>query len=110
MAQDVIARIENQKDPSQVVAIRYLREENAFVTSGIQSHFAYEEIMLPAHLVVMDMQLIGTIVSAILEKLSQSCERDESFHYASQFEVLGKHYTLTPRGPYMRLNLCECTE
>ena len=42
----IIARITNKDDPNQVIAIKYLREENAFVTSGIQAHFGEKEIMI----------------------------------------------------------------
>ena len=42
MSQDstngIIATIENKDNPSQVVAIKYLPDEKAFVTSGIQTH------------------------------------------------------------------------
>ena len=64
---DIVATIENTKDPTQRIALYYLREENAFVTSGIQHHFGEKEILIPAHLVIMDSQLIGSIISAILE-------------------------------------------
>lgn len=67
----IIANIENRKKPGQAVAIKYLRDQDAFVTSGIHAYFGEKEILIPAHLVALDFQLIGTIVSAILEKLSR---------------------------------------
>jgi len=101
---DIVATIENDKDPAQSVRIHYLREESAFVTMGIREHFDEKEILIPAQLMVIDFQLIGTIVSAILEKLSQAHDRDSTFEYAPQFDVLGRIYTLAPYGDYMRLS------
>jgi len=36
---DIIATIGNKEDPTQNIDIRYLSDENAFVTSGIKLHF-----------------------------------------------------------------------
>ena len=69
---DIIATIGNKEDPTQNIDIRYLSDENAFVTSGIKLHFDEREILIPSQLVIVDFQLIGVIVSAILEKLSQA--------------------------------------
>ena len=103
-ATDIVATIQNEKDPSQSIRIHYVREQNAFVTSGIKAHFGEKEILIPAQLMVIDFQLIGTIISAILEKLSQACDRDSTFEYVPQFDVLGKTYALVPHGDYMRLS------
>jgi len=99
----IIATIENKDNPSQVVAIKYLPDESAFVTSGIHTHFGVKEILMPAHLLVMDFQLMGAIVSAILEKLSQAKEMEQSFDYSPKFAVLDKTYMLTEYGEYMKL-------
>ena len=69
---DIIATIGNKEDQTQNIDIRYLSDENAFVTSGIKLHFGEREILIPSQLVLVDFQLIGAIVSAILEKLSQA--------------------------------------
>jgi len=98
-----IATIENRDNPSQSIDVLYKREENAFVTSGIQDHFGEKEILIPAHLVVMDLQLIGAIVSAILEKISQAHDRDSTFSYVPRFDVLDKTYTLENYGAYVKL-------
>lgn len=102
-----IARIENKDNPDQVVAIKYFRAENAFLTSGIQEYFGEKEILIPVHLVVSDFELIGAILSAILEKLSRACERDASFSYAPDFEVLGRRYLMAEEGPYVKLSAAE---
>jgi hypothetical protein len=103
----IIATIENRDKPGQAVAIKYLRDRNAFVTSGIRTYFDEKEILIPAHLVAIDFQLIGTIVSAILEKLSQAHEMETTFDYEPRFEVLDKVYVLTERGEYMELSVAE---
>jgi hypothetical protein len=100
---NIIASIKNSQNPDQAVDIVYWKEKNAFVTSGIHSHFAEKEILVPAHLVAVDIRLIGTIISAILEELSRASEGDTAFAYASQFNVLDKTYSLTEEGVYMRL-------
>lgn len=100
----VIATIENTKDKGQTVDIVYLREMNAFVTSGIWNHFAEKEMLIPAHLVIDDIELMGTIVSAILEELSKSRDRESTFKYPEVFEVLGETYTMTEDKGYMRLD------
>jgi len=104
---DIIATIGNKEDPTQNIDIRYLRDENAFVTSGIKLYFAEKEILIPSQLVLMDFQLIGAIVSAILEKLSQAHDMDSTFEYESQFNVLDKPYSLEEWGEYMKLSVVE---
>ena len=99
----IVASIENQADPSQRIDINYVQEDNAFVTQGIQTHFAEKEISIPAHLVVTDFQLMGVIVSEILEKLSQARDGETTFEYASRLQVLDKVYSLEDGGEYMML-------
>lgn len=100
----IVATIENEKDPTQSITIQYLREENAFVTSGIRVNFDEREILIPAYLVVMDLRRMGAIISAILEKLSQAHDREGTFQYASRFDALDKTYSLARYGDYMRLS------
>jgi hypothetical protein len=102
-AETIIASIENQVDPSQRIDIKYIQGDNAFITHGIYKHFAEKEIAIPGHLVVMDFQLIGAIVSEILEKLSKAREGETTFQYAPQLQVLDKVYTLADEGEYMML-------
>jgi len=104
---DIIATIGNKEDPTQNIDIRYLSGENAFVTSGIKLHFDEREILIPSQLVIMDFQLIGAIVSAILEKLSQARDMESTFDYAPQFQVLDKTYSLESCGEYMKLSVLE---
>jgi len=85
----IIATIENKDKPGQAVAIKE------------------KEILIPAHLVAIDFQLIGTIVSAILEKLSRAKEMETTFDYEPRFEVLDKVYVLTECGEYMELSVAE---
>jgi hypothetical protein len=99
----VIAIITNQQNPEQSVKIKYLRTEDAFITSGIQAHLGMKEILIPAHLVAVDFQLIAAIISAILERISLARETDAPFAYANRFEVLDKRYTLAEYGKYMKL-------
>ncbi len=103
ISEGIIATIANKDNPSQVVAVKYLPDEISFVTSGIQTYFGEKEIMIPAHLVVTDLQLIGAIVSSILEKLSQAQEKEGTFEYSPSFTALDKKYTLTEYGEYMKL-------
>jgi hypothetical protein len=104
---DIIATIGNKEDPTQNIDVRYLSDENAFVTSGIKLHFDEREILIPSQLVIMDFQLIGAIVSAILEKLSQARDMESTFDYAPQFHVLDKTYSLESCGEYMKLSVLE---
>jgi len=55
----------------------------------------------------MDFQLIGAIVSAILEKLSQARDMESTFDYVPQFHVLDKTYSLENCGEYMKLSVVE---
>ena len=99
----IIATIENKDDPSQSIALKYLSNENAFVTSGIQTHFAEKEILIPSHLVTINFDLMGTILSSILEKLSKARDMETSFEYAPTFAVMGKKYSMTEYGEFMKL-------
>jgi hypothetical protein len=101
--EQIIATIANSKNPSQVVSIKYLRSKSAFCTLGIQSLLGSREILIPVYLVAKDLQLIGTIISAILERISQADETGATFVYEKRFEVLGRQYTLTEEGEYMKL-------
>lgn len=99
----IVASIENQTDPSQRVDIKYVQGDNVFVTQGIYTQFAEKEISIPGHLVVMDFQLMGAIVSEILEKLSQARDGETTFEYASRLQVLDKEYSLEDGGETMML-------
>lgn len=105
----VIGTIQNHRNPDQAVDLVYLPEENGFATSGIRTHFDLPEILIPSHLVAQDIQLIGAIVSAILERISQAGEQDGVFEYASRFTVLDREYTFTPHGRFMRLEVESST-
>ena len=100
---EIIGTIANSKNPSQVISIKYVRSKSAFCTSGILSHLGSKEILIPVYLVAKDFQLVGTIISAILERISQADETGATFVYEKRFEVLGRQYTLTEEGDYMRL-------
>lgn len=102
-SEQIIGKILNKDNPEQVVAIQYLRQESAFVTSGMKTHLGVKEILIPVHLVALDFQLVGAILSAILEKISHSHEMDLSFHYVSRFQVMGKEYSLTEYGEFMKI-------
>ena len=99
----VIATVENKDNPNQVIAIKYLRKENAFVTDGIHANLGEKEILMPVHLIAKDLEMMGAILSAILEKISQAHEKDLPFEYVSQFEVMGTLYSLKEQGGYIRL-------
>jgi len=99
----IIATIRNQDDPLQEVHILYMADENTFATSGIMRHFGVREILIPAYLVVKDLELMGTIVAAILEKISQAKESDSTFKYGTYLEAMGKQYTMTRKGEFMML-------
>jgi len=99
----IIGTISNRVNPGQEVAIKYLRRESAFVTSGLKTYFGMKEILVPVHLVAIDLQLVGTILSAILEKISHAHEMDVPFHYVPGFEVMGKAYNITEYGEFMKL-------
>jgi hypothetical protein len=99
----IIATISNKNNPSQIISIKYLKPENAFCTSGIQDYLGVKEILIPVYMVAKDLQLIGTILSAIMERISEANDTGTPFVYAQRFEVLGKHYTLTEVGEYMKL-------
>ena len=101
----VIGTIQNSRNPDQTIAIKYLKEENAFVTSGIEAQLGVKDILIPAHLVAVDFQLVGAIISTILEKISQAYEKDSTFDYVSKFEVLDRAYSLTEHGEYMKLDV-----
>lgn len=100
----VIARIENRRDRNQVIELHYARALNGFITSGIRVYFGHKEILIPAHLVIRDLHLMGAIVSAILERISQAEESEISFSYARRFKVLEQEYELSEQQEYMRLS------
>ncbi len=104
MQDPVIARIENSRDRSQVIELHYARALNGFVTSGIRLYFGHKEILIPVHLVVRDLHLMGAIVSAILERISQAKESETAFSYAPRLAVLEQEYELSEQEGYMRLS------
>ena len=99
----IIATIRNQHDPRQEVHILYKAHENVFATSGIMRHFGVREILIPAYLVVKDLELMGTIVAAILEEISQAKDSESTFQYSPYLEVMGKEYTMKRDGEFMVL-------
>ena len=99
----VVGTIQNRNNPQQIIAIKYLRPENAFVTSGIHAYFGIREVLIPVFMAVSDFQLMGTIVSAILERISIADDAGLEFSYAQRFSVLDRNYTLKARGEYVEL-------
>ncbi len=99
----VIGTITNKDNPRQVVNIVYLRDENAFCTSGFRSLFGIKEILIPLTMVANDFQLVGAIISAILERISVAAETNLPFAYAQRFEVLDRVYTLNESGDFVKL-------
>ncbi len=102
-AERTIATIENKDNPSQSIDLKYLSDENAFVTSGIQTYFGEKEIFIPSQLVVINFDLIGAIVSTILENISKAQEAESTFEYPPSFKVLGNKYSMAEYGEYMKL-------
>jgi hypothetical protein len=99
----VVGTIQNRNNPQQIIAIKYLRPENAFVTSGIRAYFGIREVLIPVFMAVSDFQLMGAIVSAILERISIADDAGLEFSYAQGFSVLDRNYTLKARGEYVEL-------
>lgn len=99
-----IATFKNHRSTEQEIDVLYLRERNAFVTFGIKRFFGEKEILIPAYLVVSDFQLIGAIISTILEKLSVLCNGDGQFNYASRLEAMGQEFSLIEEDDYMILD------
>ena len=99
----VIGTITNKRNPDQVIEIIYLSGETAFCTSGIRSLLNMKEILIPVYLVASDFQLVGAIVSEILERISVARETGIPFEYASRFEVLDRAYTFSESGDFMKL-------
>jgi len=99
----VIGTIANKRKPDQVVEIVYLRTENAFRTSGIRRLLNMKEILIPVYMVANDFQLVGAIISEILERISVARETGIPFEYARRFEVLDRVYTLSESGDFMKL-------
>jgi hypothetical protein len=104
---NIIATIINTSNSEQNIDILYLKEKNAFLTFGINNFFAEKEILIPAYLGIGDFNLVGAIVSAILEKMSQVSDNDGYFEYPAQLVVLGCNYSLTEDGEYMILEKIE---
>ncbi len=100
-----VATIKNDKHPSREVEILYVPEKNAFVTSGIYDHFGVKEILIPAYLVIRDIELMGTIISCFLDEISLAQENESTFSYCARFSALDQDYTLTEIGDYMKLDL-----
>lgn len=99
----VIGTITNKRNPDQSVRILYLRDENAFCTSGIRGFLNLKEILIPVYMVANDFQLVGAIISAILERMSVAKETGAPFEYAPRFEVMDRVYRLSESGDFMRL-------
>jgi hypothetical protein len=99
----VVGTIQNRNNPQQIIAIKYLRPENAFVTSGIRAFFGIREVLIPVFMAVSDFQLMGAIVSAILERISIADDAGLEFSYAQGFSVLDRNYTLKARGESVEL-------
>ena len=100
---NIIATIKNQENPAQEVDILYIARENGFATSGIMEHFGLREILIPAYMVIKDIELIGSIIAVILEEISQAHESEGVFQYSPHLEVMGRDYTMRRSGDYMML-------
>ncbi|MFN3533944.1 MAG: hypothetical protein ACK4WB_00970 [Desulfatiglandales bacterium] len=103
----VIARIQNRLKWDQWVDLVYLPSMNAFITDGIWECFNVKEIMIPAYMVVKDLELVGAILSTLLEDMSKSLERGVEYKILEGFELFGKRYLLNERPLYFELEEAE---
>jgi hypothetical protein len=99
----VIGTITNKRNPNQVIEIIYMKTENAFCTSGIRSFSNMKEILIPVYMVANDFQLVGAIISTILERISVAEETGIPFEYAPRFEVADRAYVMHESGDFMKL-------
>jgi hypothetical protein len=102
-ARMVIATIRNQKNSNEAVDIVYLPSFNSFITEGIYAIFGQKEILIPVYMVLKDLDLVGAIVSTILEDMSLSRENGENFRFVEHFELMGKNYKIEEKELWVEL-------
>jgi len=90
----IIATIRNSRNEGEKVNIVYLPSFNSFITDGIHAIFGQKEILIPAYMVLKELDLVGEIVSTILEDMSLSQEHGEDFRFTDHFELMGKKYKI----------------
>jgi hypothetical protein len=98
-----IAEIKNRHREDEIVHILYVPSFNAFITEGIHDIFGLKEILIPAYMVVKDLELIGSIISIILEDMSVAREQNDSFKFTKKFELMGKCYVMEEKELYVEL-------
>lgn len=90
----IIAKIENRLNKDQFVNLVYLPSLNAFITDGIYEMFGHKEILVPAYMVVKDIELVGAIISIVLEEMTVCSEKGTEYRAVEKFELFGSKYVL----------------
>lgn len=99
----VIAKIENRLNKNQFVNLVYLPSMNSFITDGIYEMFGYKEILVPAYMVIKDIELVGAIISTLLEDMTVCFEKGLAYKGVGKFELFGSRYTLDERDLFYEL-------
>lgn len=102
--ENVIARIQNRLNKDQCVNLVYLPSMGVFITEGIFQVFGIKEIVIPSYLVIKDLELIGSILSTILEDMARCAERGQNYKMIERFELFGKNYVIDEKPLYFELS------
>lgn len=100
---NTLLRIQNSKDPTQVVEVNWDPESKFFVTKGLKDLFHIKEIRIRPEDFINRMGEYAHIIGWLLEAMSQAEDLHLPFGYESHFKVGGKEYDLIDSGDYKLL-------
>ncbi len=95
-----LLRIQNSKNPTQVVELNWDDEEKMFVTRGLRDLFGAREIKISSGDLLPHLEEYAHVIGSILEAMSTAEDLHLPFGYKSPFRLGGHEYELVEEGEY----------
>ncbi|MEJ5300816.1 MAG: hypothetical protein WHS38_07495 [Thermodesulforhabdaceae bacterium] len=100
---NIILRIQNSKDPTQVVEVNWDEEMGTFVTKGLKDLFHVKEIKIRPGDFLTRLEDYAHVIGWLLEAMSVTEDLHVPFGYENHFSVGGREYDLIDEGDYKLL-------
>ncbi len=105
--QDVLLRIQNNKNPDQGIFLVIDASREHLQTQGLQALFGLKEIRMATQDVVQSLHEYAQVLSFILETISTAEELGLPYRYQNEFQFGDANYTLYEEGEHRMLRKVE---